>query len=346
MTVLDPNVSARTPSNAVPDSPTLEPVTVRKSVQLPVVLTQSVPDFFARPGKKAAHRYLEFFAATIRNKNTRAAYRHAAVRFANWCDSLNLTMKALSPLHLATYIEMLGLQRSKPTVKQHLAALRMLFDWLVVAQIIPANPAASVRGPKHVVRTGKTPVLAKDEARALLNSFDDSTMIGRRDRALIGLMIFSFARIGAVVAMNVEDYWQQGKRCWLRLHEKGGKRIDLPVHHTAEEFLDAYLELAGIADEKNTPLFRSFDRRRKPTARRIDRREVYEMVRRRAKAAGLGDRIGCHTFRATGITVYLENGGTIEKAQQIAGHESPRTTKLYDRTNDSVTLDEIERIAL
>src|SRR6202041_516303 len=108
---------------------------------------------------------------------------------------------------------------------------------LVIGQILPANPAASVRGPKYVLKRGKTPVLSKEEARELLESIDDATLIGRRDRALIAVIIYSFARIGAVVAMSVADYRQQGKRCWLRLHEKGGKYHELPAHHKAQEFL-------------------------------------------------------------------------------------------------------------
>jgi integrase len=144
--------------------------------------------------------------------------------------------------------------------------------------------------------------------------------------------------------MGVGDYRQQGKRCWLRLHEKGGKEHEIPCHHTAEGYLDAYVAAAGIAGDRDAPLFRSLDRRGRLTANRLGRREALAMVKRRAAAAGLGDRVCNHSFRATGITVYLRAGGSLEHAQAIACHESPRTTKLYDRTQDEVTLDEIERI--
>ena len=109
---------------------------------------------------------------------------------------------------------------SKPTVKQHLAAIRHLFDWLVTGQVIATNPAHAVRGPKHVVNRGKTTVLMAEEARELLGSIDITTVVGLRDRALISLMAFSFARISAVTAMRVEDYYPEGKRWWVRLHEK------------------------------------------------------------------------------------------------------------------------------
>jgi integrase len=160
-------------------------------------------------------------------------------------------------------------------------------------------------------------------------------------------MVFSFARIGAVLGMKVEDYYQNGKRWWLRLHEKGGKFHEVPAHHNAEAYLDEYLEAAGIAGDAKGPLFRSAAGKTGTlTDRPLRRNNALDMVKRRAVSAGLSPRICCHTFRATGITAYLEAGGTIERAQQIAAHESPKTTKLYDRTSDQITLDEIERIAI
>ena len=247
---------------------------------------------------------------------------------------------------MAAYVEVLGKTHKPPTVKQHLAAIRMLCDWLVVGHVVPFNPATSVRGPKHVVKQGKTPVLTAPEARQLLDAIDTSKIAGLRDRALIGVMVYSFARVSAVIAMHVDDYYQQGKRYFFRLHEKGGKHHVVPVHHKAEEYMDAYLHAAGIAHEKHTPLFRSLDKKRQVTEQPLNRRNTLHMIKRRARQAGLPDNICCHTFRATGITAYLDNGGTIEKAQQIAAHESPRTTKLYDRTSDQVSLDEIERVVI
>lgn len=330
--------------------------------QLPFLLAPQiagVPALFARAGDRATHRLMEFLTAEIRNVNTRTAYCRAVARFDAWCHAHHLDLGDLAPVHTAAYVESIGRELSKPTVKQHLAALRMLGDYLVTGQVIPANPFGPVRGPKHTVKKGKTPVLTAAEMRQLLDSIDfvanedgrkvrkpaaDLTIADRRDRALIAVMAYSFARVSAVLGMNVGDCWQQGKRCWLRLDEKGGKHHEVPAHHSAQAYLDDYLEVAGIAGDPHSPLFRTLDRRRRLTAARLDRREALAMVKRRAMAAGLGDRVCNHSFRATGITVYLQNGGTLEKAQQIAAHESPRTTKLYDRTHDEVSLDEIERI--
>lgn len=222
----------------------------------------------------------------------------------------------------------------------------MLFDWLVTGQVIPANPAAAVRGPTHVVKRGKTPVLSADQARRLLDSIETHSVVGLRDRALIGVMVYSFARVSAVVGMLVEDYYPEGKRCWLRLHEKGGKLHQVPAHHNAEAYLDAYIRAAGLPRQGKHPLFRTAGRDGRLTARAMTRNDVFRMVKRRARDAGLPSSTCCHTFRATGITAFLDNGGTIENAQAIAAHESPRTTKLYDRTADDITLDEIERIQI
>lgn len=308
--------------------------------------TNLVPALFVDAGERAAHRFVEFFTANIRNRNTREAYARAVARFAFWCEQRDLRLADITPVLVAAYIEDLGAKVSKPTVKQHLAAIRMLFDYLVTGQVLPVNPAYAVRGPSHVVKKGKTPVLTAEETRDLIEAIAINTISGLRDRALIGVMVYSFARVGAVIGMNVEDYFQQGKRWWFRLHEKGGKRHDVPAHHKAEEYMDAYLIAAGIGGDKKGPLFRSLDRTRKLTDRRLHRKEVLAMIKRRARNAGLPETISCHSFRATGITTYLENGGTIENAQLIAAHESPRTTKLYDRTGDQVSLDEIERIMI
>lgn len=305
----------------------------------------ALPAAIEHAGEGGIRRFLEFFAVTIRNRNTRAAYAQAIKQFFDWAELRGVrSLERITPVLVAGYIEQH--RAAAPTVKQHLAAIRMLFDWLVTGQIVANNPATSVRGPKHVVKRGKTPVLTADEARKLLDSIDASTVVGLRDRALIGVMVYSFARVSATVSMKVEDFYAEGKRWWLRLHEKGGKRHEVPAHHNADEYLDAYLKAAGIAAETKSPLFRTIDRCGRITERGLTRNDALRMIKRRARAAGLSPKISCHTFRATGITAYLENGGTIENAQAIAAHESPRTTKLYDRTSDEITLDEIERIVI
>jgi integrase len=273
------------------------------------------------------------------------AYYRAACSFFAWLDQHRIGGLAdIEPLHVAAYVKALEATESKPTVKQHLAAIRML----IVGQILAVNPAHAVRGPKHVVKRGKTPVLNEEQARQLLEGLDTSTLVGLRDRALIGVMTYTFARIGAVVGMRVEDYFPNGKRWWLRLHEKGGKRHEMPAHHKLEHFLDEYLDAAGIRDASKTPLFRSAaGKTGRLTENPLHRVDAYQMIRRGRPRPVSRSSLGCHVFRATGITAYLDKGGgTLENAQLMAAHESPRTTKLYDRTGDEITLDEVERITI
>jgi integrase/recombinase XerC len=308
----------------------------------------TLPALVVSASDRAQLRFLEFFAVTIRNAHTRRAYARAASEFLTWCEAHGVgSITGVQPLHVAAWVEQLGCKVSAPTVKQRLAGVRHLFDWLVTGQVVATNPAASVRGPAHSVRRGKTPVLAPDEARRLLDAIDVTTPAGLRDRALIGLMVYSFARIGAALAMRVEDVFVQNRRLWVRLHEKGGKRHEMPCHHSLEEYLSAYLDGCALRDDRKGPLFRTIARgTRRLSDTPLPQANAFQMVRRRAVAADIETAIGNHSFRATGITAYLKNGGTLERAATMANHASTRTTQLYDRRPDDVTLDEVERVLI
>jgi site-specific recombinase XerD len=313
-----------------------------------IVARDRPPALIAAAGARAQTRFLEFFAAQIRNAHTRRAYAQAVREFLGCYESAGVASIAdIKPLHVAAYIEQLTRTHSAPTAKQRLAAIRHLFDWLVTGHVIEHNPAHSVRGPSHRVKRGKTPVLDASEARVLLDSIDVTTPIGLRDRALIGLMVYSFARIGAALAMKVEDAYVQNRRLWVRLHEKGGKRHEMPCHHNLETYLHAYIDGCGLAGDPKGALFRTIGRGTvRLTETPLPQANAYQMIRRRAAAAGIETKIGNHTFRATGITAYLKNGGTLEKAAVMANHASTRTTQLYDRRSDEVTLDEVERVVI
>src|SRR6266403_427369 len=246
-----------------------------------------IPELIAAAGPEVAETYVDFFTATIRNRNTRTAYARACWQFFDWCAAHGLKLTSVRPFHVAAWIE--DFPGSKPTVKQKLAAVRMLYDFLVVRQITPSNPAHSVRGPKYVVKKGKTPVWSREDAKTLLDSIPKDSVSGLRDLALIAA--------------------------------------------------------AGL--QNGEPLFQSVNSLGTAvTGRSLNRYNAWAAIRKRAKAAGFLTPVGCHTWRATGITIYLENDGRLEHAQQMAGHESPRTTKLYDRTKDEITLSEVERIRL
>jgi site-specific recombinase XerD len=330
----------------------------------------AVPAMVANAGKRAAKRFLDFFAASIENDNTRLAYYRAVCNFFAWLEQHGIrALVDIEPFHVAAYLKALKVSKrgepahteqaaADPTKKQHLAAIRMLFDWLIVGQVLAINPAHAVRGPKHAVKRGKTAVLSEDEARQVLESIkvvkevelpdgskeERPCLVGLRDRALIAVMTYTFARVSAVVAMR---YFPNGKRWWLRLKEKGSKIHEMPAHHKLEQYLDEYLAAAGIGGQDKTPLFRSAAGRTDTlTDRPMHRVDAYQMIRRRTGEAGFKRRLGCHTWRATGITAYLLGGGSLENAQAMAAHESPRTTKLYDRRGDKITLDEVEKISI
>jgi site-specific recombinase XerD len=281
---------------------------------VPPAAADHLPALIAAAADRTRLRFLEFFAANIRNLHTRRAYYRAVGEFLAWCAAVGVPSIAdIAPVHVATWIEAGTRELAAPSVKQRLAAIRHLFDWLVTGQVVRVNPAGSVRGPRHVVTSGQTPVLDPAEARELLDSIDVSTPGGLRDRALIGLMVYSFARIGAALGMAVEDVYTQNRRLWERLREKGGKRHAMPCHHNLEEYLTAYLDGAGLRGNSKGPLFRTIGRGTgKLTRTVLPQANAYAMIRRRANAAGIETKLGNHSFRATGITAYLKNGGTRE----------------------------------
>lgn len=307
-----------------------------------------VPALVAILGEAASWRFVEFFTANIRNPHTRRAYARACSRFFGWCDTRGLTLAGIRSFDVAAWVEELQQDYNPPGVKQQLAAVRMLFDWLVIGQVVPINPAAAVRGPKHVVKTGKTPVLEAEEWRRLMDSIPTETVRDLRDRALIATLTYSFARITAALRMKVEDLRPKGAAWQIRLHEKGGKHHVMPCHHVLAEALHAYIAVAGVAEDRKGWLFQTSPRRNPTvlTKQPMTQADAWRMVRRRAVGARIMTPIGNHSFRATGITAYLGNGGTLEHAQSMAAHETPRTTKLYDRTKERLTQDEVERIRL
>ena len=320
--------------------------------QLATTGSAQLPALVAASGERAGWRFLEFFTAAIRNPNTRRAYARDVRQFINWCNDGGIpSVQSVTTLHVAAYIERLGRAHPAPTVKRHLAAIRHLFDYLATGGILPFNPAAAVRGPKHSVKRGKTPVLASDEARQLLDAIDTATLAGLRDRALIALMVYSFARVGAATSMRVEDAFTHQRRLWVRLNEKGGKQHEMPCHHNLEAYLHDWLETSGLRSEPKAPLFPTVAvgtgrGEQRLTRRAITPREAHAMVRKRAKQAGIVTVIGNHTFRGTGITAYLKNGGTLEKAREMANHADTRTTRLYDRRAEDVSLDDVEKIGI
>jgi site-specific recombinase XerD len=336
--------------NPLPDTPQTDASTSIVAIKDPAPAMTSIDTgtLVAWSGERAAFRTLEFLTANIRNRHTRRAYHASVRRFLAWCNERSLTLPELRSPHVAECVEALGERLAPLSVKQHLAALKHWFDWLVTGHALEANPAQAVRGPRYSQEAGKTPVLEKDEAKALLASIDPSTAIGARDRALIAVMLFSYARIGAVLRMKVRDYRGAGTpRAAFLLHEKNGKEHVVPAHHLAAEYLDAYLTLAELGHHPEAPLWQNAPGHGgKLSGKALSERGALGMVKRRCKAAGLPGDVCNHSFRATGITLHQDAGGDLEAARQIAGHANIKTTQLYNRSGDRKRRAEVERVQL
>jgi integrase len=239
--------------------------------------------------------------------------------------------------------------RMRRNTHLYLSAMRQWLDWLAQRGVLAANPAASVRGARLSRREGKTPVLEREQARRLFASLEQNDVVTRRDRALLAIMLYGFVRVGALVRMRVADFQDHGDAAWLVLHEKGGRERRLPAHHLVREYLAGYFDASGLDElgERRAPLFQSAPRRSKTlSGKALDRSSVLSIVKRRSRAVGLPDSICNHSFRATGITIHQENGGTLEDAAGLADHADPRTTRLYGRARRDVVKFEIERVRL
>lgn len=326
------------------ENPSMLPAPILRSTT-PAVVGVAMPALVAAAGERAQEEFFKFFAAELANENTREHYMRDVARFARWSEERGFELKQISTIHLAGYREELRRDLSPASVKRHFSALRRLFSWWVEKGVLERNPVREVKTERFSRTEGKTPAFELEDMTRLFASFETETLVGLRDRALVAVMAYTFARVEAAVSLKVKDYYPLGRRSYLRLDEKGGKQREIPCHHQLEEYLDAYIEAAGVAGQKDAPLFRSAKGRTKQlTDKPISRTDAYAMIQRRVRDAGIEGRFSCHSFRATGITNYLENGGTLEKAQWIAGHSDSRTTKLYDRRALRASIEDIERV--
>jgi integrase/recombinase XerD len=307
----------------------------------------TLPPLVAEAGIAAGFAWDEFFNASIRNPHTRVAYRRAVERFMGWAKPQGVPLAKITPGMVGTYFNQL--QGSPAKRKLHLAALRAFFDALVVRHVVGLNPAASVRGERHQVIEGKTPEITVEQARTLMKSIHTAHAVGLRDLAIIGVLIYTAARAGAVARLCRKHFSYDGSQWTLRFQEKGGKSRDIPVRHDLQRLLLDYLKAADTAARApgNTPLFRSAHRTSgQLTANPITGLDICRMVKRRLKHAGLPPRLSPHSFRVATVTNLLTQGVSLEDVQYLAGHADPRTTRLYDRRQRAVTRNTVERISI
>lgn len=317
----------------------LTPAAVKKcDSPLPVLVEKS--------GSAAQFAWEEFIYGRIRNPHTRAAYERAIRRFLSHCDALGKQLPTVSPRDVGNYLDQ---QDYAPATKKlHLSAIRHFFDTLVTRHVVMLNPAHSVRGPRLQVVEGKTPEITVPQARKLMRSIDTSHVVGLRDRAIIAIMIYTAARVGAVATLRRSDFYDLGDQHCLRFSEKGGKSREIPVRHDLQRFIGDYLSAGGIEyADKSTPLFRTTVRKsRKLTQNAMTAGDMARMVKRRMRDAGLPTRLSPHSFRVATITDLLSQGVPLEDVQNLAGHADPRTTRLYDRRKRAITRNIVERISI
>jgi site-specific recombinase XerD len=305
-----------------------------------------LPAIIHRAGPEAEAQTLAFLAG-VRNRNTRGAYVQALVHFTNWCEGRELELCDITAFTVNAYFAEIARDYKAATVRQHLAAIRLLFDHLVAGGIVPVNPASDVRGPKESTRRRRTAALQPQDIKRLLDSIDAGELSGLRDRALIGVMVYGFARVSPLVAMDVKDYSEHNGARWFSLREEDGRPHEVPAHSKAQACVSAYLDAAGLASALDSPLWRTMAKDGRVSERRMSRMDVYRAVKRRADDADLGAVATCQNLRAAGLTAYLANGGTVRRAQVIAAHASARTTKRYEPAGgDEITAADIEKISI
>lgn len=302
------------------------------------------PAIITAAGGGAEFAWDEFFKGSLANAHTRKNYAHAVKKFLAWCDhdDRKIPLGRISPGDVGQYLQ--GLEIATPTKKLHLAALRKFFDLLVIRHVMILNPAACVRAERYQVVEGKTEEIKPKHARKLLESIDTGDIVGLRDRAILAVLVYTAARVGAVAKLTLKSLKHDGSQYELRFHEKGGKSRAIPVRHDLEQFILEYIQAAGITEG---PLFRTAFRRTKQLTRKsVNGIDICRMMKRRLKAAGLPGTYSPHSFRVTTITDLLEQKVDLEDVQYLAGHSDPRTTRLYDRRGRKVTRNIVERISI
>lgn len=295
-------------------------------------------------GSNARFAYDEFFFARIRNKYTRKNYRHAVHQFLGWCERRNVALLHVSPRDVGEYLD--ATNYAPATKKVHLSALRHFFDELVLRHVVVLNPAASVRGERFQVIDGKTPEIGLRDARKLLHSIDDSNPVGKRDKAIIGTLVYTAARIGAVANLRRSNFAETNEQYVIQFFEKNGKYREIPVRHDLQLMVAAHLRTTDVDDQKSPLFTTALGRTGRLTDRAMTANDMSRMVKRRMKAAGLPERLSPHSFRVAIITDLLQQGVPLADVQHLAGHADPRTTRLYDRRQRRITRNIVERISI
>ncbi|WP_260858867.1 tyrosine-type recombinase/integrase [Paraburkholderia sp. BCC1885] len=272
---------------------------------------------------------VEWFA-NLNNARTRRAYQ---IDLRDFMGFIGITQpeqfRTIARAHVLAWRKHLeGRQLSGATVRRKLAALSSLFDYLGEKNAVLLNPVAGVKRPKGNSNEGKTPAIGDHEARALLDAPEPDTLKGKRDRAMLSVLLYHGLRREELCLLKVRDIHNRRGVPHLRIHGKGDKIRYVPLHPASAERIHAYLEVAGHGMAPDTPLFQPV--RKIGTSITAD--GVYKCVLAYAAQAKISaDGFGVHSLRATAATNALEHEADIAKVQEWLGHANIATTRLYDR---------------
>ncbi|TWU49443.1 tyrosine-type recombinase/integrase [Rubripirellula reticaptiva] len=304
-----------------------------------------LPSLIAAAGRPAATAFRDFFYGELANNHTQRAYGHAVGQFLEWADLQGLELAQIRPGDVGVYLRQHA--GAPSTKKQHRSAIKRFFDLLVERHVCLINPAASAKTEKHRIKQGVTPEIAKNEVRQLLATLTGTKLSQVRDRAAIGILVYTACRVGAVANLRRGDFQGQPGKMSLRFHEKGGNHQGVEVRHDLEAWINEYIERASLKTaHRDAPLFRPLVRREERLqATAMEANDVGRMVKRKLRQTGIRTELSAHSFRVATITDLIAQGVPVEDVQELAGHADARTTKLYDRTNRKATRNLVERIS-
>lgn len=308
--------------------------------------TSNVPAIVASHGTQGRFAWDEYFSGKLRNSHTRNAYLRAVHQFLDWVANECVELQQVTPGMIGRYFDQHT--GSPPTKKQHMSAIRGLFNVLVLRHVIVLNPALSVKTERFSAVEGKTPEISTEQARLLVSSIELYNPVAYRDRAIIAMLIYTAARVGAIAGLRRGDIIDEGTQFSIRFREKGGKHRSIPIRHDLEQYLQEY-QAIGMpfgASNSNALFLTAKGRTGELTERAMSAVDISRMVKRRLRVTGLPTIISPHSFRSCTATDLLLQGVPLEDVQYLLGHSDSRVTRLYDRRQRRVTRNIVERISV
>lgn len=321
-------------------------VPVSQAATLPATQSPDLPEIISRAGRPAEQAWADFFEGVIANDLTRVAYNRAVRCFLSSKLVRDIQLHEITAGDVGKYLREMSGSLSKK--KQHHSALRRFFSLLVERHLCIINPALVAKTERMEVREGKTPAITERQSRQLMQAIDASTKVGLRDRAIVGILMWTGVRAGSVARLRLADYFESGEQMVLRFDEKRRRSREIPVRHDLQLLLNCFMSECGLVDQpRSSPMFftarGSTDRF---SGNLMTGRDICRMVKRYLARAGLPMNLSPHSCRVAVATDLLKQGIAIEDVQYLLGHSDPRTTQLYDRRKKEVTRNIVERIRL